>query len=87
MTADPRVASLILARLHTFVEIDHEITSMVIFLLPLIQEGLLSVTSVSMVNRLVKVAQEKSVVMWTDCLDTTMIAVDWDIKNQTKPKP
>ena len=33
---------------HTFVEIDHEIISMVILLLPLIQEGLLSVTRESM---------------------------------------
>ena len=30
---------------HTFVEIDHEIFSLVILLLPLIKEGLLSVTS------------------------------------------
>ena len=30
---------------HTFLEIDHEIISMVIFLVPLIQEGLLSVTT------------------------------------------
>ena len=39
-TADPGVASLIPARSHTFVKIDHEIISMVILLLPLIQEGL-----------------------------------------------
>ena len=32
LTADPRVASSILARSHTFVEIDHEIISMVILL-------------------------------------------------------
>ena len=35
----------ILARSHTFVEIDHEILSMIILLLLLIQEGLVSVTS------------------------------------------
>ena len=35
------------------------------------------------VNRLVKLAQEKSVFRWTDRLDMT-IAVDWDIKPQTK---
>ena len=40
--ADTGVMSLILARLHTFVETDHKIFS-VIYLLPLIQEGLLSV--------------------------------------------
>ena len=43
----------------TFVEIDHEIISMVILLLPLIQDGLLSVTSEVLVNRLVNLAQEK----------------------------
>ena len=43
--ADPGVASLILAQPHTFVEIYPEIFSMLILLLPLIQEGLLSVTS------------------------------------------
>ena len=32
LTADPGVASLILVRSHTFVEIDHEIISMVILL-------------------------------------------------------
>ena len=32
MTADPGVASSIPARFHTFVEIDHEIISTVIFL-------------------------------------------------------
>ena len=46
LTADPGVASLILACFHTFVEIDHEIISMAI-LLPLIQEGMMSITSES----------------------------------------
>ena len=50
LTADPGVESLILAQSHTFVEIDHEIISTVIFLL-LIQEGLLSVTSESMCSK------------------------------------
>ena len=36
LTADPGVASSILARSHTFVEIDHEIISTVISLPPLI---------------------------------------------------
>ena len=35
-----------------------------------------------MVNRLVKLAQEKSVVTWTDCLGMA-IAVDWDVKPQS----
>ena len=39
-TADPGVASWIPARPCTFVEIDREIISMFILLLPLIQEGL-----------------------------------------------
>ena len=55
LTADPGVASLIPARSHTFVEIDHEIISMVI-LLPSAEsfknlEGLLSVTSESMCTK------------------------------------
>ena len=54
LTADPGVASSIPARSHTFVEIDHEIISIVI-LLPsaecIIQEGLLSVTSESMCTK------------------------------------
>ena len=33
-----------------------------------------------LVNCLVKLAQEKSVVRWTDHPDMT-IAVDWDVKN------
>ena len=45
LTADPGVASSIPARSHTFMDIDHEIISTVILLLPLIQEELLSVTS------------------------------------------
>ena len=55
----PRVAS----RSHTFLEIDLEIISTVILLLPLIQEGLLSDMYVHkvLVNCLVKLAQEKSV--------------------------
>ena len=46
-TVNPGVASLILARSHTFMEMDHEIIFMVI-LLTLIQEGLLTITSESM---------------------------------------
>ena len=47
--ADPGVVSSIPAQSHTFIDIDHEIISMVILLLLLnIQEGLLSVTSKSM---------------------------------------
>ena len=44
VVADPGFVSLIPARPLTFVEIDHEIFSMVILLLLLIQEVLLSVT-------------------------------------------
>ena len=43
--ADSGVLHLIPAQPYTFVETDHGIFSMVILLLPLIQEGLLSVTS------------------------------------------
>ena len=48
LTADPGVVSSIPVWSHTFVKIDHEIISTVILLLPLIQEGLLSVTNESM---------------------------------------
>ena len=59
LTADPGGMGFLPSRSHTFLEIDHEIISTVIFL-PLIQEGLFSVTSKSicvhevLVNRLVK---------------------------------
>ena len=48
MIAYTGVASSILAWSHTLVEIDHEILSTVILFLPLIQEGLVLVTSKSM---------------------------------------
>ena len=48
MIADTGVLSLMPVRPDTFMETDHGIFSMVILLLPLIQEGLLSVTSESM---------------------------------------
>ena len=51
-----RVCEFDPARSHTFVEIDHEIISMVILLHPLIQEVSLSVTSKSLCRKL---AQEK----------------------------
>ena len=38
-----------------------------------------------LVNRSVKLAQEKSVVRWTDHPNMT-IAVDWDVKNQNQTK-
>ena len=39
LIADPEIVSSIPARPHTFVEVDHEIFSMVILLLPLIKNG------------------------------------------------
>ena len=51
LTADPGVGNMIPARSLTFVEIDHEIVSTAISSLPLIQEGLLSVTSESMCTK------------------------------------
>ena len=47
LIADPGVMSSIPAQPHTFVDIDYEIFSMVIFLLLLVQEGLLSVCAQS----------------------------------------
>ena len=63
--ADPGVTSLTPAQSQTFMEIDHEIIST---LIPLIQEGLLSTCyklkymREVLVNCLVKLAQEKSVI-------------------------
>ena len=48
---DSGVVGSILARPHTFVEIDHEIFSAISILFPLIQEGILSVTSESMCTK------------------------------------
>ena len=65
LTADPGVASSIPARYHTFVEIDHEIISTVILLLPLIYWRRVVVSYKRkyvhklLVNRLLKPAQEK----------------------------
>ena len=81
--------SLILAQPHTFLEIDHKIFSMVILLLLLIQEGLMSVTSermwakYCMVKPPSQACPEKSVIRLNDHLYMT-IAVDWDVKPQTK---
>ena len=67
LTADPGVASLIPARSHTFVEIDHEIISTVI-LLPSAESFMMGcqlqvkVCARLLVNCLFKLAQEKSVV-------------------------
>ena len=67
-------------------EIDHKIISMSI-LLPSADSRRVVVgykqkyVHKVLVNRLVKLAQEKSVVRWTDRPDMT-IAVDWDIKHQ-----
>ena len=67
LTADPGVASLIPARSHTFVEIDHEIISMAI-LLPSADSRRVVVSYKQeyvqevLVNCLVELAQEKSVV-------------------------
>ena len=68
LTADPGVASSIPARYHTFVEIDYEIISTVILLLPLIYSRRVVVSYKRkyvhklLVNRLLKPAQEKSLV-------------------------
>ena len=65
LTADPGVASSIPARYHTFVEIDHEIISTVILLLPLIYSRRVVVSYKRkyvhklLVNGLLKPAQEK----------------------------
>ena len=66
LTADTRVASLIQARSHTFVEIDHEIISFSSLLLNHSSRIVVSYKQKYvhevLVNRLFKLAQEKSVV-------------------------
>ena len=66
LTADPEVASSIPAWSHTFAEIDHEITQRPFSSLPLIHEVVFSYkrkyVHKVLVNRLVKPAQQKSVV-------------------------
>ena len=65
LTADPRVASSIPVGSNTFVEIDHEMISTVILLLPLIHSRRVVVSYKRkyvhelLVNRLFKPAQEK----------------------------
>ena len=65
LTADPGVTSSIPARSHTFVEIDHEIISTAIHLLPLIYSRRVVVSYKRkyvhelLVNRLFKPVQEK----------------------------
>ena len=65
LTADPGVASSIPVRSHSFVEIDHEMISTVILLLPLIHSRRVVVSYKRkfvhelLVNRLFKPAQEK----------------------------
>ena len=68
LTADQGVPSSIQARVHTFMETDNGIFSIVILLLLLIQERLLSVTSQSMCTKycftaMTSLPRKKSVVM------------------------
>ena len=80
LTADPGVASSSPVRSHTFVEIDHEMISTVILLLPLIHSRRVVVSCKRtyvhelLVNLLFKPAQEK-VWLGDDCPAMT-IAVD-----------
>ena len=88
LTAGPGVATSIPARSHTFVEIDHEIISTAI-LLPSahLRRVVVSYTQkyvhVVLVNCLVKLDKEKSVVRLIDRPYMT-IDVDWEVKDQTK---
>ena len=61
LTADPGVASSIPAETHTFVEIDHEIISTVIHSRRVVVSHKKKYVQL-LVNRLFKLAQEKSVV-------------------------
>ena len=61
LTADPGVASSILARSHTFVEIDYEIISTIILLPPAgsFKKGCCLYVHDVLINCLLKLAQEK----------------------------
>ena len=91
LTADPGVASSIPARYHTFVEIDHEIISTVILLLPLIYSRRVVVSYKRkyvhklLVNRLLKPAQEKVWLSELTVRPAMTIAVDMGRK-ATKTK-
>ena len=63
---------------NTFVEGDHEIFSIVILLLPVIQEGILSVTSENVCSLSLS---RKSVVRITDHLD---MAMTWPLNPKQK---
>ena len=86
LTADPGVASLITGRSDTLVEIDHEIISTAI-LFPSTDSRRVFVSYKQkyvhkvMVNCLVKLTQKK---VWLGDLTNMTIAVDWDVKHQTK---
>ena len=83
LAADPGVSSSILARSHSFLEIDHEIISKAI-LLPSPDSRRVVVSYKRkyvhkvLVNRLVKL-------VWSGelAIPDMTIAVDWDVKNQT----
>ena len=64
LIADPGVMSSIPVRPHTFMEIDHEIFSTVILLLPLNQEGLVLVTSESMCTKLTTLSKPAQKKVW-----------------------
>ena len=87
-TADPVVESSILTRSHAFMEIDCEIISMVILFPSAVSRMVVSYKQKYVHKVLVNFfgqAQETSVVRLTDH-PNMIIAVDWDIKSQTKQK-
>ena len=61
-TADPGVRSFIPAQSHTFMKNDNEIIFTVILFLPLIQEGLLSVTNENMCTKLSQACPGKNLI-------------------------
>ena len=81
-TADPGVGSLIPTWSYTFMEIDHEIISMAILLLALIQEGCCQLQAKVYIRSIGKLPSQacpgKSVFRSTDHLNMT-IAVDSDV--------
>ena len=88
LTVDREVVSSIPAWPHAFPEIGHEIISTAI-LLPSADSRRVDISYKQkyvhqvLIYRIVKLAQEKRVVRWTNHPDMT-IAADWDLNNQTK---
>ena len=86
LTADPEVMSSILVQSHTFVEIDHDIISMTILLASHDSRWVVVSYERNYVHKVLSQVcpgKKSSKPRSTDHPNMT-IAVDWDVKHQTK---